>query len=569
MSFLPRRSPSIHESKRQRLNEAPNPNSPETTTSQERLSSKRDGAPSGFASLPPEILNMIFGELFEEVLLPRCSREAFYNFLPLEDAVRISRPWRAVCGSWSASARDVLFTRPLARRGVLLLVRGERAGDLKQVFPALSGCVVNLGDPNNVGHVERLHASLSTLSHQYPMDFISAVMWDVEKMKRPSEWELPLGEGCMEMVRSNRFGPVFRLPGGAPGDTALAVNDWVIDFMYRELRAFAHYHANLVLSVILLTTPLDHLTIPAFVITTLAEPATEFSSAAMRRTQRVRLLPPPSLAVLQTARFLEIYNGPHALNIAFTERFLPPDFRPFYQMVDGWSKWDVRRFLRETLKQQVNDRLTLQLERVCRDSMLRELLPGHWRGLSIQNTDPHLGTRAERISVEERERWWLFFTEEVVTMADHLSFDWHLERFPFANNRNLLGAFDLTSNEVLTYLLIGDEEIMATPTTSPHYPPIFITGCKSIQGGVRVYQIDEEEDEEKEDGNGGYENAEILSQISSKRALASKNKEIYPSCVKMGLRHSVKHLIIAGFSVHDDLNGVTFAMSNSNLPTPT
>ncbi|KAI9886054.1 MAG: RNA polymerase III subunit C82 [Watsoniomyces obsoletus] len=109
------------------------------------------------------------------------------------------------------------------------------------------------------------------------------------------------------------------------------------------------------------------------------------------------------------------------------------------------------------------------------------------------------------------------------------------------NNNNTPGQLLATVNHP------GEIDIL---TTSPHYPTIFITGCKSIQGGVRVYQVEEDEDE---DGDLDMK-TDLLSSISSKRAMATKIKEIYPSCVKMGLHHSVKHLILAGFSAHDDIN---------------
>ncbi len=356
---------------------------------------------------------MIFGKLFEQELWSRSASAGFYDVLDLKDVVRITRPLRGVCSTWTGVIRDLFFSRPQSRRNLLVRVDGDKVAEVKQLFPRLKRVVLCLGDPNDARHLERLHVTLTALSREHTMNFIAGVAWKHEPTATCAEWPLPLGEGCIEKAATNNFGPVFGVPEQPGGGPVFSVNEWVIEFMYRELQAYARYHAKLVLSLIGLMTAADYVAIPAFVFTALAGPALECTSTAMKRIQRARLPPTTSFASLPSARYVEIHNGPHALHRTFTRRFLAKGFRPLYHLVEGQDKWTVRRYLRDELRGRVSEMLSTELGRVCQDLTLPEPLRGSLKRLSVQSAD-------KQATLPERQRVRSFLTDTVLTELKEL-----------------------------------------------------------------------------------------------------------------------------------------------------
>ncbi|KAF8252545.1 hypothetical protein K440DRAFT_631352 [Wilcoxina mikolae CBS 423.85] len=303
------------------------------------------------SKLPLEILHEILTLAFANELWSNATKAPFFRYVELKEALIASAEVSAVSREWHAVTRSIILAPRVRRDGVLLGIQVRDMPRTVQLFPGISGCVVFLGDPNNIPLLESNFDMLCQLSqnHRGALDFVSAVEWCIPSdAKRSYGLELPLRAACEEKCVE-----IF----GSSELWQRRLDEEVLNYLIEELSEFMLWHTSLIVSFLEIFQSADYVDIPAFVFAStrdlngdralfplsdgdrVSEDLEETSDAGSTfETSRVLAMmgkaPVPShrrscaffADLVKRTRYLYITTFPNALQGLFAWGYLPNDF---------------------------------------------------------------------------------------------------------------------------------------------------------------------------------------------------------------------------------------------------
>lgn len=222
-------------------------------------------------SLPHFIVTEIFALALVDDLFAQANETPFFSYVSLRHIVTKSNTLRNVCCLWTRHLRDSLFAGLGARSGLLTLVHPAELSQIRNTFPMLNHCVLDLGDMMDVAELEECLSDLQY--HSSELSIVKAVTWSdasFRPMNLISYGSTRTGRSrtrilqeyleyqtlaeFRESVTRRVIGPERLSPVGTR------------DTWFSELMALQYYHAHLLRNILSCVAPVLHLTIPAFIV---------------------------------------------------------------------------------------------------------------------------------------------------------------------------------------------------------------------------------------------------------------------------------------------------------------
>ena len=221
---------------------------------------------------PFAILLNILHSVLEPELFSRATVAPFYRFLSLTDIILSTTTLRAVCSSWAGVVRGFVLSGSRMRGGHLCLIRNASLARLKETFPILRDCVLELGDPNNIERLELIRISLQSLDERgdYPLDFITAISWN----ESPQEWTAGYNrycesfkwrETCQRECRTRGI-PFVSTYADEVGHLGYEVHEDIRTFILNELLALSYFHSQLLREILNHLPRVRYLEMPSFLL---------------------------------------------------------------------------------------------------------------------------------------------------------------------------------------------------------------------------------------------------------------------------------------------------------------
>lgn len=318
-------------------------------------------------SFPPELNLIIFEPLFAEIW-SQVIRTSCYQFLDFAHVVRATRSWRASFREWRLFVLGRLFATPSRRRLICYRLSVPQVIRVRHEFPGLVGCILSLGDPNDVRALEVTFMLLRNALRPLLADLVWITVWQEDMRQCTSTWDLPIGEALvLDNVENHRDLDylLFEMaPAGPYGHCHYRWTSMALDFIAHEAFCYARYQCLLILSIFGLLMPLWSVELPAFVFTTFALRVWPARSRIMRdnRVLRIRNLGRASDLPHGFPRHVEVVSPPHALHELFADATLPTGMDELPELLlrrapDRYQGPDHLRRVQAILAVQITDRI--------------------------------------------------------------------------------------------------------------------------------------------------------------------------------------------------------------------
>ncbi|KAK2765674.1 hypothetical protein FQN54_008530 [Arachnomyces sp. PD_36] len=222
-------------------------------------------------SLPSFIVAEIFALVLAGDLLFRTNETSLFEYVTLSLIVTQSKALRTVCRTWTQHLQDCLFAGLSARSGLLALVSLTGLPRIREIFPMLNHCVLDLGDMMDMKEVRRCFEELR--SHPSALGIVRAVTWSdnsfqyLNRVRYRSTHSYRTQTRLLHEYLEHPFfvaveGYLAKRSTGSNRLPPLALRD----HLFSELMTMHYYHAHLLRNILSYIDSATYITIPAFIM---------------------------------------------------------------------------------------------------------------------------------------------------------------------------------------------------------------------------------------------------------------------------------------------------------------